>query len=136
MGMHGVGCGRRQVQLTYLLAHIPRDELNGCLHFGYHALGFLDPIQARLAEAFVLGNGANRVDLLLDITGNQFAVATYPSLQVDKVVGVADGAYALGDRLALPGEALVLVASGFHVLRNLLQARCRLWGTTWTTFFR
>jgi len=43
---------------------------------------------------------------------------------------------ALGDGLALPGEALVLLASGFHVLLNLLQARCRLWGTTWTTLCR
>jgi hypothetical protein len=33
---------------------------------------------------------------------------------------VADGAQAPGDLLALPGKALGLVASRFHVLRNLL----------------
>ena len=52
------------------------------------------------------------------------------------MVGVADGADALGDLLALPGEALVLLASGFHVLRDLLQARCRLWGPARTTLCR
>ena len=97
MGVHGVGHGRRQVQLTHLLPHIPRDELDGRLHFGHHALGFLDPLQARLAEVFLLGNGADRVDVLLDIPGNELAVATHAALQVDKVVGVADGADALGD---------------------------------------
>ena len=76
----------------------------------------------------MLGDGADRVDVPLDITSNELAVATYAALQVDKVVGVADGADALGDLLALSSEALVLVASGFHVLRHLLQARCHLWG--------
>ena len=32
---------------------------------------------------------------LLDIPGNELAVATHAALQVDKVVGVADGADAL-----------------------------------------
>ena len=72
----------------------------------------------------------------LDITGNELAVATHAALQVDKVVGVADGADALGDLLALPGEALVLLASGFHLLLHLLQARGRLWGTTRATLCR
>ena len=35
-----------------------------------------------------------------------------------------------------PAEALVLVASRFHVLRDLLQAWGRLWGTAWTTLCR
>ncbi len=34
------------------------------------------------------------------------------------MVGVAEGADALGNHLTLSSEALVLVASGFHVLRN------------------
>src|SRR5215510_15785558 len=54
-----------------------------------------------------------------------------PSLRftahVDKVVGVPDGTDALHDRLPLPGDALVLLASGVHVLCNLLQALYRLW---------
>ena len=36
------------------------------------------------------------------------------------------------DLLALRAEALVLLARGFHLLRNLLQAGSRLWGTAWT----
>jgi hypothetical protein len=54
-------------------------------------------------------------------------MATPPALQVDTVGGGPDGAAALGDRLPLPGAALVLVASGVHVLCNLLQALSRLW---------
>ena len=63
MGVHGVGHRRRQVQLLHLLPHIPRDKLDGRLHFGHHALGFLETIQARLAEMFLLRNGADRVDV-------------------------------------------------------------------------
>src|SRR5713101_4327269 len=127
MGVHSVGLSLRQISLTHLLPHIPRDKRNGGLHFGHHALGFRDTIQARLAEAFLLRNGAHRVDVLLDIPGNELAVATHAALQVDKVVGVADGADTLGDLLALFAEALVLVASGFHVLLHLLQARGYFW---------
>ena len=35
-----------------------------------------------------------------------------------------------------PAEALVLVARRFHFLRDLLQARGRLWGTAWTALCR
>ena len=80
MRVHGVGHRRRQVQLTDLLPHIIRHKLNGCLHLGHDALRFLDPLQACLAEPFLLGNSTNRVDVCLDITGNELAVAPYPSL--------------------------------------------------------
>ena len=50
---------------------------------------------ARLAEMFLLGNSADRIDVLLDIARYQLAVAPHTSLQVDKVVGVANGANAL-----------------------------------------
>src|SRR5712691_4857188 len=136
MRVHSIGLRRRQVQLPHLLPYIIRHKLNGHLHFGHDALRFLDPLQACLAEPFLLDNSTNRVDVCLDITGNELAVSPSPSIQVNKVVGVTDSADTLGDRLALPGEALVLVASGFDVLRNLLQARCRLWGTTWSTLCR
>ncbi len=136
MRVHSIGLRRRQVQLPHLLPYIIRHKLNGRLHFGHDALRFLDPLQACLAEPFLLDNSTNRVDVCLDITGNELAVSPSPSIQVNKVVGVTDSADTLGDRLALPGEALVLVASGFDVLRNLLQARCRLWGTTWSTLCR
>jgi hypothetical protein len=81
---------------------------------------------------FLLGNGADRVDVPLDIPGNELTIATHATLQVDKVVRVADSANALGDLRALLGEALVLVASGFDFLRNLLDTRCHLWGAPWT----
>jgi hypothetical protein len=116
-----------------LLPHIPRNTLDGRLHFGHHTLGFLETIQARLAEVFLLRNGANRVDLLVDIPSDTFPVATHAALHVNTVVGAPNGADALGDRLALPDEALVLLARGCHVLYNLLQARCRFGGTPWTT---
>ena len=67
LGVHGEGGGRCQVQLIDLLSHITGDELNGGLHFGYHPLGFIDAIETSLAELFVLGNGANRLDLSTDI---------------------------------------------------------------------
>src|SRR5215470_11377258 len=127
MGVHSIGLRLPQVQLPHLLPHIPRDELDGRLHFGHHACGFGDAIEARRAEAFLLSNSANRGDVLLDIPRNELAVTTHAALQVHKVVGVADGANALGDLLTLPGETLVLLARGLHVLRHLLQARGRLW---------
>jgi hypothetical protein len=79
MGVHGVRYGRCQVQLPHLLPHIPRDKRNGRPHFGHHALGLLDPPQARLAEVFLLGNGADRVKVLRDIAGNALAVAPHTS---------------------------------------------------------
>src|SRR5262245_23564385 len=136
MCMHGERLRRCQLQLFDLLTHIPRDELNGRLHFGHHALGFLNPIEARLAESFLLRNGANGIDVLLNIPRNELAVAPHAALQVDKVVGVAEGPNALGDLLALLAEALVFLASCFHVLRYLLQARGRLWGAAWATLVR
>src|SRR5262245_1260044 len=89
-GVHGVGRGWRQVQLTHLLAHISRDELDGDLHCGHHALGFPETLQTGLAELFVLGNGTDRVDVALDIPGNERPIATHAARQVDKVVGVAN----------------------------------------------
>ena len=66
-------------------------------------------------RSFLMGNGADRVDVLLDIARNQLAVATHTSLQVDKVVRVADGANALGDCSRCSREALMLLASSFHL---------------------
>jgi hypothetical protein len=106
------------------------------VYFGHDAFGFRNTIQARLAEMFLLGNGANRVDVLLDISGNELAVATHAAIEVDKVVGMADGTDALGDLFALPGEVLVLLTRGFHGLRSLLQTHGRLWGATGTALWR
>jgi hypothetical protein len=120
MGVHGVGLGLRQVQLTHLLPHIARDELDGRLHFGHHMLSCLDTLQARRAEVFVLGNGAERVAVRVDITGNELAMATYAPLPIDKVLSVAHSPYALGDLLVLLGAAVVLLASGLDFLLGLL----------------
>jgi hypothetical protein len=128
--VHGIGRWLRQVEVLHLLTYIPRDELDSCLHLGHHTLGFRNPIQARLAEPFLLRNDANRIDVLLDIPGNELPVATHAALQIYKVVSVAQRADALGDLLALCGESLVLVTRGFHSLHNLLQTHDRLWGTT------
>ena len=113
-----------------MLPHIIRHKLDGRLHFGHHALRFLDPIQTPLAEPFLLGNSTNRVDLGLDIPGNELAVSPYPAVQVDQVVGVTDGADTLGDLLTLPCEALMFLASCVRLLRDLLDARCPLCGAT------
>jgi len=63
-------------------------------------------------------------------------MATPAALQVDTGSGVADGPEALGHHRARPSEALGCLASRFHVLRTLRQARGRLWGTTWTLLCR
>ncbi len=110
MGVHSVGRGLHQVQLPHLLPHIARDELDGRLHFGHDPLGFLDAIHARLAEAYVLGNGADRVDVVLDISSIELPVASHAAPQIHKVIGVADGTEALGDHLALPRDAGTLDA--------------------------
>lgn len=136
MGVQGIGRGRRQVQLAHPLSHIPRDTLNGRLHCGHHALGFLATLSTPLAEPFLLGTRAKSISLGLDIPGSERAVAPYPSLQVDTVGGVTDGAATGGDLLTLPREALVLVVSGFHVLLDLLEARCHLCGATRATLGR
>jgi len=136
MRRHGVGRWRRQGPLTAVLPPRARDALAGGLPVGDHALGFRATLQAGRAAVFLLGHGAERIDVALDIPGNALPVATHAALHVDTVGGVTKGAEALGDHLALPNEALVLVARGCHILRHLLQTRCRLWRTTWTTLCR
>ena len=81
MRVHGVGLGLYQVELTHLLPDVTRDKRDRRLHFGQHALGFLDALQARLAEPFVLGNGANRVHLLLDISRNELPIELVASFR-------------------------------------------------------
>ncbi len=83
-----------------------------------------------------MSNGANRVDVLLDLPRNELAVAPHATLQVHKMVGVADGAHALRDLLALLGETLVLVLRCYYILSSLLQAWSHLWRAPWTTLGR
>jgi len=136
MRVHGVGRGLCQVELTHLLSDVPRDKLDRRLHLGKHTLGFLDAIPARLAESFVLGNGAHRVNLRLDICGNELPIATHAALQIDKVVRMADSTDTLSDLLALCAEALGLLASHFSVPLELLQAGGSLSGATRLPFCR
>ena len=80
MHMYGVGLRLPQVQLTHLLTGIRGHEHDGRLPFGHHAFRFLDTIQAGLAASFLMGDSADRVDLMLDIARNQLAVAPYASI--------------------------------------------------------
>jgi hypothetical protein len=105
--VHREGDGRRQVPPIDLLSHIPRDKLNGRLHFGHHPLGFVDAIEAALAQVFVLSNGTNHCDVSADIGGDQLAVSTHAAVEVDKVIGLADGLKPLFDLLALLGQSRV-----------------------------
>jgi hypothetical protein len=136
MGMHSVGHRRGHVEFRDLLPHLPRDKLDGGLYFGHHPLGFLNPVQTALAEPFVLRNGANPIDLRLDINGNEFAVATHATLYIDKVVGLADGTDALGNLLSLGTDGLELLARDLRVLGELLLACDGLWRVTCPLFFR
>ncbi len=87
-------------------------------------------------SAFSIRSRHVSLRLLLDIPSNELAIATHAALQVHKVIRVADGADALEDLLALCAEALVLLASSFHVLLDLLQPRHPLWEATWTALCR
>jgi hypothetical protein len=118
-----------------LLAHIPRDQRDGRLHFGHDTLGFLHAIEARLAEAFLLGDGADRVDLVLDIADNQLPVATDPAIQVHAMVRLANGANTLANRLSRWREALALLASHCHLLFSLGQTWGALRRAPWTAPF-
>src|SRR5262249_57124480 len=71
LGVHGKGNRRRYIELLDLLSDITRDERDSRLHFRHHPLGFLDTFQAALTEPCLLGNGANLLDMLLDIRGNE-----------------------------------------------------------------
>jgi len=78
--LHGVGHRRCQVQLTDLLSYIPRDEVDGGLHFRHPPLGFLNPLHAGLTEAFVLSHAAHAVNLSLDICRNKLTIAPHTAL--------------------------------------------------------
>ena len=80
MGVQGVGHRRCQVELPDLFLHIPRNKLDGGLHFRHHPLGFVDALQAGLTEAFVLRHAANSVNLLADICRNEPTVSPHASL--------------------------------------------------------
>src|SRR5205814_4253697 len=81
-----------------------------CLLRSWHPLRYRQRLSVRRDELWARlkrHRVANAViEARLEITGNALPVATHAALQVNKVVGVADGADALGDRLALLGEAL------------------------------
>jgi hypothetical protein len=134
--LHGEGDGRRQVQPIDLVSHLTGDKLKSRLHFGHHPLGFVDAIEAALAELFVLDHGTNRLDLRADIGGDQLAVSPHAAFQVDNVIGRADGLQALFDLLALLSQSLVLMAGCFKGLLSLLTAQGRFWRTAWTPLFK
>ena len=75
----------------------------------------------------MLGNGAHRVNLRLDIGRNELPIAAHASLQIDQVVRMADSVEALGALLALGAEALELLARGLRFAFGLLSARRLRW---------
>ena len=85
-------------------------------------LGFLNALHAALAEPFVLGDHTNLLDVRVDISGNELAVATHTALEIDTMVIVPDATDALANVLALLSEALMLTTGGFECLRGVLQA--------------
>ena len=118
--MQGVGPRRRQVALTDLLSHLPRNTLDRGLHCRNDPRGFVDPVHACLPEAFVLRHGAKGVHLRVDICRNELAVSPHAALHIDKVGDLADATDALGDLLALSADALKFLARRLRVLCNLL----------------
>lgn len=136
LGVHGVGRGGRPVPLPPLLPPLPRDECDGGAHFGSHARGLRETLQAALAELCMRGDGTERVDVALDLPGHALAVAPYPARPVDTMVGRAEATATRGDQRARSGEARVFLAGDGHVLGNLLQAHGRLWRTSRTTLWR
>jgi hypothetical protein len=83
----------------------------------------------------VLGNRTHLLNVRLDISGNELAVSTYPALEIDKMVVVADATDALGNLLALLSEALMLTTGRFELLLGLLKAHGRLWRAARTALF-
>ena len=104
------------------------------LHFRHHPLGFVDALQAALAESFLLGNGAHLIDVLLDIGGNELTIAAYPALEIDKVVVVANAPDTRLDLFTLLTETRVLTTGRFECLLSLLQAHGFFWGTPGARF--
>jgi hypothetical protein len=107
------------------------DKCNGRLHCGPHPLNLVDAIEAALAAVFVLGDGANRLDVRADIGGDALAVSTYPAFQVDKMIGVADGFDALFDLLPLLGQSHGLTAGRCKGLLRVFKAHGRFWRMAW-----
>jgi len=135
LGVHGKGDRRRYIELSDLLTDITRDELDGALHFWHHSLGFFDTLQAALAESVLLGNGANLLDVSLNIRGDELAVAAYHALQIDKVVVVANAPDARLDLFTLLRKTLVLTTGRFERLLGLLYTHGFFWGVPWTALF-
>src|SRR5262249_15352147 len=132
LGVHGKGDRWRYIELIDLLSDITRDELDSRLHFGQHPLGFLDTLQAALTQSCVLGNGANLLDALLDIRGNEAAVSVHPALKIDKMVIVANATDTRLDLFALLRESHVLATGRCERLLGLFQAHGFLGGGPWT----
>src|SRR5215831_12982534 len=129
LGVHSEGNRRCDIELSDLAPHITGDKLDSGSHFGHDTLGFLDTLQTALAQSFVLGNGANVVDVPLNIRGDELAVAAHPALKIDKMVIVAEATDVRLDLLTLLSEALVLTARRGERLLGLLLAPGGFWGT-------
>jgi hypothetical protein len=95
LGVPGAGGGLRHIELIDLWPHLTRDALKGGLHVRHDALGLRAALHAGLAEPCVLGKSTGRLEMPWESCGHALAVATYPALQIDHLIGLADGAQAL-----------------------------------------
>jgi hypothetical protein len=114
-GVHGKSLWRVQLEAVDLLAHVARNTLDGGLHLGHDALGFIDALQATLAEAFFLGHSANGVHLLADIGGNELGVAPHATIEIDHRIDLTDAADTLGDLCALGADAIAFPAGDLRI---------------------
>ena len=129
LGVHGQGDRRWHIELSDLLSDLTRDALDGRLHFGHAPLGCVDVLQAALAESCVLGNGANRLDVPLDIGGDAWAIAASPALASDKGIVVTNAPETRLDLGTLRTETLGLAPGRVERVLSWLQAYGVLWGT-------
>jgi hypothetical protein len=83
----------------------------------------------------LLRHGTNLVDVSLQVSGNESAVSTHATLEIDKMVVMANATDVLLDLFALPSEPLVFPTGRLKGLLGLLQAHGVLWGTAWSTLF-
>jgi hypothetical protein len=70
------------------------------------------------------------LDVLVDISSDQVAMAAHPALKIDTVVGVAHGTDARRDLCTVLSETLVLTTGRFEGVLGVLQAQAALWGHT------
>src|SRR5207245_7049095 len=78
---------------------------------------------------FLLGHGANLLDVPLDTRGDEVAVSAHPALQIDKMVVVTDAPDTRLDLCTLLGQALMFTAGRFERLPGVARTALVWLGT-------